>query len=311
MYTSENNWYRWQYDNDPEFGRQHGNQEFKVILSKMDRPLLSFKEELILAAKSTLDHYPGLTPCIFFSGGVDSELILRSYIAIGSNPEVYIIRYENDINLYDVSYAVTVCSILNVKYHIIDFNLEKFYENDALRIAEEAQIDRPRMLPHLKFTECADGLIIVGHSDARWYRTDGDYSKKGTWLMQDFEHDIGCDKYNMLHNRTAIFQWFKWSPGLVLGYTTLEWFKRLLNDEYYGKEGINSTKIIGFREIYPDMITRTKQTGFEKIDPLVDRVQQEIRKKFNGLPYRSYIERTPDQLWNQVYDRPFNLNITL
>jgi hypothetical protein len=300
MYTSEDNWYQWQYDNDPLFGRQTGGKELKTIYTKMSRPLMSFKEELIEAAKSTLDHYSGLRPCVFFSGGVDSELILRSYLAIGSNPKVYIIRYENDINIYDVSYAVTVCSILNVQYDIVDFNLQKFYENDAMQIAEEAQIDRPGMLPHLKFTECADGLIIVGHSDVRWYRTDNDYTKKGTWLMQDFEHDLGCDKYNILHNRPAIFQWFKWSPGLVLGYTKLEWFINLVNDKYYGKLGINSTKILGFREMYPEMIERIKQTGFEKTYPLILEFEETLNTKFNGLPYRACIHRTLDQLYGEI-----------
>jgi hypothetical protein len=308
MYTSENNWYQWQYGNDPLFGRQTANKELKTIYTKMHRPLLPFKEELIEAAKSTLEHYPGLRPCVFFSGGVDSELILRSYMAIGSNPKVYIVRYENDLNIYDVSYAVTVCSILNVDYTIIDFNLQKFYENDAVKVSEDAQIDRPRMLPHLKFTNCADGLIIIGHSDVRWYRTDNDYSKKGTWLMQDFEPDLGSDKYNILHNRPAIYQWFKWSPGLVLAYTQLNWFKRLLNDEYIGKLGINSTKILGFREMYPDLITRIKQTGFEKIDSIIHEVEGVLKQKYNGLPYRNVIERTPDQLWLAVTGKTYDNN---
>jgi hypothetical protein len=102
--------------------------------------------------------------------------------------------------------------------------------------------------------------------------------------MQDFEHDVGCDKYNILHNRPAIYQWFKWSPGLVLGYTNLTWFKKLVNDEYYGKLGINSTKIIGFREMYPDIIERKKQTGFEKIDELVSEIEN-VLNKVNKLTY--------------------------
>jgi hypothetical protein len=235
VYTSENNWYQWQYGDEPKFGRQTSNLPFNTFYSKSDVLIGSFKEELQKAAKSTLDHYPGLKPCIFFSGGVDSELILRAYLDIGANPKVYIVRYENDLNIYDVSYAITICTILKVEYNLIDFNLQKFYENDAEKIAEDAQIDRPRMLPHIKFTECADGLIIVGHSDVRWYRPHDDYTKKATWLAQDFEHDIGCDKYNILHNRPAIYQWWKWTPGLVISYTQLKWFKQLVNDEIIGK----------------------------------------------------------------------------
>jgi hypothetical protein len=302
MWTSENNWYKWSYGDEPAFGRQTSDLKFQINYSsrKVNRPCLSYKNELLNAAKSTIDHYSGLRPCIFFSGGMDSELILRAYLEIGSNPEVYIVRYEKDYNIYDVSYAITICNILNVKYNIIDFNLEKFYNNDAELISEQAQIDRPRMLPHLKFTECADGLIIVGHSDIAWMRPHNDYNIKANWVLHEYEHDAGCDKYNMLHNRTAIFQWWKWTPELVLSYTKLKWFQNLTNDKYVGRLGINSTKIQGFRELYPDMIFRNKMTGFEKVDRLITDLENSLAKKYNGLPYRQCVERTLEQLTNEL-----------
>jgi hypothetical protein len=307
VYTSENNWYQWQYGDEPLFGRQTSNLPFNTFYSKSDVRIGSFKEELQKAAKSTLDHYPGLKPCIFFSGGVDSELILRAYLDIGANPEVYIVRYENDLNIYDVSYAITICTILKVEYNLIDFNLQQFYENDAEKIAEDAQIDRPRMLPHIKFTECADGLIIVGHSDIRWYRPHDDYTKKATWLAQDFEHDIGCDKYNILHNRPAIYQWWKWTPGLVISYTQLKWFKQLVNDEIIGKLGLNSSKLLGFREAYPDLITREKQTGFEKTDELINEFESFLKQKYKGLPYRQLVNRTLDELLTEIIGIPHDI----
>lgn len=303
MWTSENNWYKWQYGSNPNFGRQTDQLlEFKTNYScGYKKSVGSFKEELLNAARSTLDHYPGLKPCVFFSGGVDSELILRSYIDIGSSPEVYIVRYENDYNIYDVSYAITICNILGIRYHLIDFNLKKFYENDAELVSDQAQIDRPRMLPHLKFTDCADGLIIVGHSDVRWYRYNEDYNEPGIWLAQDFEHDIGCDKYNLLHSRPAIYQWWKWTPGLVLSYTQLTWFKKLTADQYKGKLGINSTKIIGFKEVYPDLFERKKQTGFELIDPMIEEFEKFLIQKQGNFLYRNYIERSLKQLTEEIY----------
>jgi len=162
------------------------------------------------------------------------------------------------------------------------------------------------MLPHIKFTDCADGLIIVGHSDIRWYRPHNDYTKKAMWIAQDFEHDIGCDKYNILHNRPAIYQWWKWTPGLVISYTQLNWFKQLVNDEIPGKLGINSTKLLGFREAYPDLIPREKQTGFEKIDPWVYEFEVFLMKKNNGLLYRGCIERTVDDMYMEITGNTFS-----
>lgn len=302
IFTSEMNYaYSWQYGDEEINGRQDSRLlPFKTFHGKLDRPLMSFKEELEYAAKSTIDHYPNLKPCLFFSGGVDSEMMLRSYLNIGVKPEIYIARFEKDYNLYDVSYAIAICSSMGLEYNLIDFSLEKFYENDAETVAEQAQIDRPRMLPHLKLTDAADGLIIVGHADVRYFRTDNDYSKKGTWLAQDFEHDIGCDKYNIMHNRPAIFQWWRWTPGLVLSYTKMNWFQKLVNDEYPGKMGIDSSKIIGYKESYPDLLHRKKNTGLDKIDHIVEEFQSHLQKKFGGLIYRQEVIRTLDELEEEI-----------
>lgn len=296
IFTSENNWYSWSYGDNPKFSRQQGSDILHTHYAKFNGYVSSFGKELINAASSTLEHYPNIRPSILFSGGVDSEIILRSYLKIGANPKVYIIRYENDYNIYDVSYAVTVCSLLNVDYNIVDFNLKKFYENEAEHISELAQVDRPRALPQCKFVDLVDGLPILCSSDLTGVRTNNDYSSKGAWLIRCWEHDIGWSKYLRETNRQGIAEMFKWTPGLVIAFMQLKWFNKVINDDYYGKLGFNSTKIIGYREIYPDLIDRKKQTGFEKTDDMINQFEMFLQKKYNGLPYRQFVDRTPEQL---------------
>jgi hypothetical protein len=299
MYTSENNWYGWKYGDLPLFSRQHNNLEFKTVFGKYTGVVRSFKEELHNAARSTMDH-AGCEPTILYSGGVDSEVMLRSFIDIGASPSVLIARYENDYNVYDVSYAVVTCEMLNIPYKIIDFSLKKFYENDAVNYAELAQIDRPRALPYCKLLELVDGFPIMGASDMSPYRTDDDYGKQGTWLMRCWEHDIGWSKFLRSINKHGIAEWFKWTPGLVVSYMKTEWFNNLTTDQYYGKLGSNSTKIIGYREAYPSLIDRTKKTGFEHIDTIVAEVETELAKKFNGLPYRNAFDRKIQDLLDEI-----------
>jgi hypothetical protein len=282
------------------FGRQTSNLQFKTLYKKYFKKIESFDKELSNAARSTLDLHLGLDPAILFSGGLDSELMLRTYLAIGSNPKVFIVRYENDYNLYDVSYAVTLCSMLNVKYSIIDFNLIKFYENDAEKIAEISQIDRPRALPYCKFLEIIDGLPILGEGDPHWIRLDDDYSVSNRWRYREMETFKGWHKYSMYLNKPAIVQFFKWTPGLVLSHSKLKWLQMLINDSYAGKLGTSSTKINGYREIYPDLIERKKQTGFEKIDHLINEFEVFINQKNKGFIYRQYVDRTLDELWLDI-----------
>lgn len=306
IWTSENNWYKWQYDSGDLFGRRSSPLEkFKVIYSKYDGVYGTFYEEMLKACRSILDHYPGMRPCVFFSGGVDSEIILRSFLQIGADPIVYTARYENDINIYDVSYAVVVSNLLNVKLNIIDFNLKNFFENEAVKVYEQGQQGRPRMLAQMKFTDHADGLPIVGMCDMRWFRDDNDYSRKGIWLLEDFEHEIALDKYNYYHNRPAVYQFFKWSPGLVLSYTKLNWFKNLITDKFPGKLGIDSTKIFGYREGFPELIDRKKKTGLELIQPLMSEFENYLIKRHGYLPYRGNHMRNLDQLWIDITNNPY------
>jgi hypothetical protein len=301
VYTSENNWYAWSYG-DRLFGRQTGNDLFNTHFTYHNGRIGTFKEELLNAARSTMD-YCKSKPVILFSGGIDSEIMLRSFLEIGVTPEIVIARYENDYNIYDVSYAVTICSMLNVSYSILDFNLQKFYENEAERMSELAQIDRPRALPYCKLLEIVDGFPIMGASDLSPWRTTDDYNIKGTWLMRCWEHDIGWSKFLREINKPGIAEWFKWTPGLVLSYMNTIWFNKLVNDKYHGKLGSNSTKIIGYREAYPDLIERKKQTGFEKIDFLVEEVEQSLYKKYNSLPYRGHVDRSIDDLYIEIQGR--------
>ena len=309
-YTSENNWYKWQYGNDRCFGRNKlTDQQFKTHFTRFNGPVQGLTQELKKVASSVIDHYPDLEPCVMFSGGVDSEVVIRSFLSIGVKPKVYIFRYENDYNIYDVSYAITICSMLDLPYNLIDFNLQKFYENDAEQVSELAQIDRPNALPQMKFMEQVDGLPIYGTSDISVFGTDDDYSFKGDWVVKCWEHDIGGNKYAKKIKRPAVIEWFKWTPGIVLAITKTYWFKRLINDHYKGKLGTNSTKIIGYRESFPELIDRKKQTGFERLEPLVLELEQHLTNKYGGLPFRNSCERSLDDLYQEILGKDFNYKI--
>ena len=298
MWTSENNWYKWWYS-DALFGRQTDDLIWSTSYKCKDVSHVgTFKEEMLAAARSTMDHYAGLKPCIYFSGGLDSELVLRSYIDIGADPIVNIFRFEDHINEYDVSYAIVICETLGVKYNIIDFNVKQFFENDAETISDIAQIDRPRGLPQLKFLDYTEGFAVLGIGDPRWTRSVKDNTP---WILLDQEHDTGWDKYIIYKDLPAIAQWFKWTPELVLAYTELEWFKNLvINNKWTGREGVTSTKIIGYKEAYPDLLQRDKKTGMEPIDGLIDEFEDFLKKKNNGLLYRQVVPRTLDELRKEI-----------
>jgi hypothetical protein len=295
--TSLNNWYYWYYGNDVNQKRRCDTDDtFTTSWTPQAVKVTNFRDAVLYNARSTAEFYSNKKFGLLFSGGSESELILRAYKEIGKDVTAYIFRYENDINIYDVSYAVTIAESLSANYKIIDFNLKKFYETQAEKISELAQIDRPRALPQLAFLDYVEGIPIAGASDPTWHRPSSDYTQPCQWQMIDWEHDIGWSKYVQEINRPAIMEWFKWTPEIVAGFTKMQWFNLLVNDKIHGKLGTNSTKLQGYKEVYPEMINRVKKTGFEKIDDLINDFEKHLETKYNGLPFRGTVSRTLSQI---------------
>lgn len=297
IYTSLNNWYYWHYGTGAAQKRRiNADDSFTTAWHPQTVKISNFKDAVLYNARTTADFYEGKKFGLLFSGGSESELILRAYKEIGKDIKAYIFRYENDINLYDVSYAVAIAESLSVNYQVIDFNLESFYNRQAEQISELAQIDRPRALPQLKFLDFIDEIPIAGASDPTWFREHDNYQTDSNWLMCDWEHDIGWSKYVREINRPAVMEWFKWTPEIVVGFTKMKWFNLLVNNKIYGKLGTNSTKLQGYKEVYPEMINRVKKTGFEPIDSVIADFEKHLENKYNGLPFRGTVKRTLSQI---------------
>lgn len=308
MTYNENNWYRWFYGKSEPFAPANGSV-LRTEYGRINEPIKGFKQAMLDNARSTIDHFPNETFDLLFSGGIDSEVALRSYLEIGAKDKirVNIFRYENNYNIYDVSFAVVVCEQLGVDYRIVDFNLKDFFENHAERVSEVAQSDRPRAIVQLGFLDYVEGVPISASSDCRWFRPHGDYGVKAEWRVQDFEHDIALDRYAHAIGRPAVMQWFKWSPQAVISWFSLDWFRRLVDDDIPGKEGVVSTKIQGYREAFPDIIARTKKTGFEspEVEAMVNEVQKLLEEKNGGLKFRQQTERSINEFSIEMTGYPY------
>jgi hypothetical protein len=114
--------------------------------------------------------------------------------------------------------------------------------------------------------------------------------------MRCWEYEIGWSKYIKTLNRPAVMEWWKWTPELVLAFTKTEWFNKLINDQYYGKLGVHSTKIIGYREAFPNLVLRGKKTGFESCMNLITEFENFLSDKNNGLIFRRYYDRSLEDL---------------
>jgi hypothetical protein len=45
------------------------------------------------------------------------------------------------------------------------------------------------------------------------------------------------------------------------------------------------------------MLFRKKQTGFEKIEPIINEFEKFLYKKYNGFPYRGIVQRSIEEIF--------------
>lgn len=258
----KNNWLKWGYDGIPNSPKTSKESVFEIQITKtISKPVKSYHEELVDNAKSIRETYSGKFD-LLFSGGIDSEVILRIYRDLGIPLNVFIFRYENNYNHRDVAQAIKTCDTLNVKYSLIDFNLEKFFENDAYSIWSKCYAGTSGWLPHMKMTEYLDGIPIIGSGEPYWRK-----QQDASWM---FELDEGAKAWTVYHTtikREVISDWYEHSPEIILAHMNLPIINDLINNRISGRLSSYSSKGIIHKEIWPDVDLRQKLVGFEGDQP--------------------------------------------
>jgi hypothetical protein len=262
------NWLLWTYDGGQEYGpKLNPKSNFKFILRNViTRPVKTYYEELLDNAKALTEKLQGPFD-LLFSGGIDSEVILRVYKDLKIPLNVYVCKYENDYNYIEFNQALDTCNNLDITPKIIDFNLQKFYEHDAYDIWTKVYAVSSGWLPHLKMTEYLDNIPILGSGEPYFRRTSRDLTAQYQWVFELDEQSHHSAVYHKTIGRTVITDWYEYSPEVIISYMQLPYVQDLLNDKIPGKLSTNSSKTLIHRAYWPDIKDRMSLIGFEGKDP--------------------------------------------
>lgn len=259
----KDDWLSWTY-NGVKFGNKTTPQtklefQFKKVIS---RPLKSHKEELLENTRAMRDRFNEPFD-LMFSGGVDSEIILRCHIELGIPINVFIFKYNNDYNAHDVRHALRICNELNITPVVIDFNLEKFFENDAYDIWKHTYDIQAGRLPQMKMIEYLDNIPIMGDGCPYWVYSNGE------WIFELDEVGHGQSIYAITQQRTVLADWFEYSPESILSHLNMPRIQNLFNSkEIPTKYTFEFTKYFVYKDIWPDIVPRPKRNGYERFETL-------------------------------------------
>ncbi len=263
--------------------RSDSTDIYQTQFKSCQRPALSFKDECLHAAKWIYEH--SKEPIrVLLSGGVDSEVVARSFLDSGIPFEARIFRFKGQ-GLFDIHYAINFCKARDIKYKIIDFDQDHFLENELEDYVTKYKIHEPFIAFDLKRWQMIDGLPIFGNGDVylevinnEIYSVEsGSYAIPWVWQKE--------------HSMDGHYRFFKLSAELQLSFLNeprLEIWKNLIPQMQF--ENSRWWKQWIYKDIWSDLLIRNKLTGYELFGEKYMYYQKALKNRFGYEKDKHFIE---------------------
>ena len=273
------------YDNIPYARRQTKKQVYFQKYGRCQRNPLPFGQECLQTAKLIREDKKGSLQ-LLFSGGIDSEIILRSFRQLEIPIDVVVIRFKNDLNIQDISWAVVTLEGLGIKYRFLDLDIRKFLENEAFDKAKISQSRAPFMHVLCWALDQLDGIPILGSGELELVRNETTKSYEHI----ENESRMGMLKYLNYNNRDGVPLFFQYTPELMLSWLQEPLIKGFVA---YSSEANSRARKTEIFHNYFDMLPRRKYDGYEKI---IEEVEEYKKALTAIIPLDSTIRRSYSNL---------------
>lgn len=258
------------------------NEQFWETVGPAEYIPVSYKEECLRAAR-LISEAATKPIMIFLSGGVDSEVVARSFIDIGVYFEVVTtnILYNGEIvNVHDTRYTSEFIKHHNLKSHTVDIEYKDVVDR-LTKIRETQNSSTPyykisvAYLCQIEMFEqfCQDYHCVIGaggggRSLVR-YRANGGPSDKYGVYCDDSSSNVAAFELSFRASAdVTLFFWY--TPEMLLAWLldtdVSHWIKyeKALAGAH-SRMNNHALKSFVFYKIWPDMEIREKLGGFEKI----------------------------------------------
>jgi hypothetical protein len=201
---------------------------------------------------------------VFFSGGTDSEIVLRSFVSIGIRPRSVFIKFFGGFNEDDLKYAIAITDELSITLEIIEFDVLEFYlSGEASEISKNLNCSQIAYLTvyynilKLQAPAVMGGeMLLKKHLDvnlSKWY-----------YCIRENE-DASAMRFSLKYNIPLVNEWFSYTPEMIGYYLEDIDVQQLIgNDINYKFTSVSSKNKI-LKKLFPNIQEKNKTHGYEKL----------------------------------------------
>jgi hypothetical protein len=255
------------------------------------RKPMNLKAELVRNARSMIKHYPDLT--IFMSGGLDSEMALRSFLAAGITPKLVTVRFPDGNNMHDIGPMMLMLTSMGLKYSIIDIDPEEFYysgEWKEIAVKYQAYTFYQQML--LKIAEQYNApMLTVDEVELEKLPSINYESGQCHWewsFLKKEDQDGVWRRFNDKTGIPALNNFYTYSPESILAFLKEDTVADLIRDQIPYKLSWTSSKMKIYGSLGYNFRQRPKWHGIENYTHLWDMVHYSIGQTGLNFDPRHY-----------------------
>jgi len=252
---------------------------------------LEFNEELKNAARLLHLKCDGYNPTILFSGGIDSELCVKTFLDLNLPFNVAIGDWAG-YNSYDINYAISFCEKHNLNYKIYHLNLLNFFESSFCEyLINITKTDNLYTLPQM-WLMSQTKFPVLGNGEPDLY-----LNENNMWVISFKEQVSMWHKFLFKTNQQGFGGFFEYTPQLMISY---------LNSIFLHQD-IKERKIVSFKNFKPYFLSsmfnlelRPKFTGFENWHTKNEDFVYKFMDKIGYLPKKTNESNRPTKLRNSI-----------
>lgn len=202
---------------------------------------------------------------VMFSGGTDSEIVIRSFLDIGIKPRCVFIKFVGDYNAGDLEMAELIARELGIEVELFEFDVLDFYRSgQAAEFAAELQCRqiayltvynaiRKLGLPAVMGGEMLLRRAIPQNAESEWY-----------YVFRENE-DASAMRFSRAYNIPLVNEWFSYTPEMMAYYLEHPGIQGLVSTKYNYKLGSVSSKNKILRDLIPELVDKVKTHGYENL----------------------------------------------
>ena len=235
----------------------HGSDWAVHLKRSTSNSLGSWKAESIRAAQ-IISKEANEPIMLLFSGGIDSEFMIRIFTEAAVEFKVGIIDY-NGWNTHDTKYAYDYCKQHGIDPITVSVDIENLIASGEFEnIATNAKCCAHQMIPVMKGLTLFNGTIIMANGEPYFKNYEGN------WQWEETEKVNAYNNFYNIYDIDGTPDFLRYTPEMVLAFANNSLVKDLVNNKLPGKLSTRTSK----NKIYSDgfnFVTREKYTGWEKI----------------------------------------------